>query len=91
MTELNEISRNYSVVVCRPDKCQGVVIVDRVWCPQSKRTKFEPINEISIKYIFESKEQLHYLLGKLRTNGTITREFYVFFFISGSALSVLYG
>ena len=85
------------IVVSKPDKGQGVVIVDRPTYLQSMITlisdqsKFSLISENILKYCFKIEDKVNRFLNKLKKSDIITPETYSELYASGSGPGVLYG
>ena len=86
-----------SIVITRPDKGLGTVILDKLEYISkveeilSDTTKFKRILEDPFKYITKLEDKLARLLRKFLKLKIITDETFKYLFPSGSTLGVLYG
>ena len=94
---LKSFSSDKSIVIAKPDKGRGVVILDRATYVKKMETivsdtsKFSLVREPMLKTIRQVEDKINRLLGKLRSLGMITGELYKRLFVSGSVPGVLYG
>jgi len=97
IAELKKLGRNNDVVVCKPDKGSGVVIVDRSVYVQSMTsiisdpTKFIPIDIPVSKYTMKVEDKINYLLRKLKNLKMLSEDVYNSLRVSGSGPGILYG
>lgn len=94
---LRALSRNDNLIISRPDKCKGVVLLNR---PQyldkmnlilSDNTKFEQIDIPKFKLIFKIEDKVNRVLRSLRDRSFINDELYTNLHSRGSSLCSLYG
>ena len=97
MVELTKLSRNKDVVVCKPDKGRGVVLLDgsRYVQPMHKITgdsiKFVPISEYARKLSVRIEDKTNNFLRELKSSGYIAGYLYRSLHVTGSAPGILYG
>ena len=94
---LRNFSKNDSIVVSRPDKGNGVVVVDRCRYVESMLkiisdpSKFEEIRVPIHKYTIKIEDKINNFLRKLKGCKLLSDEFYKKMFTSGSGPGILYG
>lgn len=94
---LRTFSNNKNIIVCKPDKGRGVVVVDRdVYCRKmqhliSDNTKFEQLLEPIDKYTRKIEDKVNNFLRKIKNKLTIPADTISSLFASGSAPGILYG
>ena len=85
------------LVVSKPDKGRGVVIVDKptyinsMTSIISDQSKFSPISENILKYCFKIEDKINRFLLKIKKLDIITPATYSELYASGSGPGVLYG
>ena len=96
--DLNNLAKDDTIHVTKPDKGRGVVILDKEDYIQKVNTilndptKFEKQQYIDKqKLIIKLEDKVNRYLRTLKKQGTITEEFYDNTFTSGAALGTLYG
>lgn len=94
---LKSLSSNDRIVVCKPDKGRGVVIIDKdTYLTQmnkilSDATKFELLDVSFSKYTIKIEDKINNFLRKLKSLKAITSEVYSSLFCSGTNPGILYG
>lgn len=94
---LKEFASDSSIVVTKPDKGKGVVIVDRqeyvdkVQSLLLDRSKFSVITEPLHKVLLRLEDKVNRLLAKLKKDSIITDRTYNDLHVSGSQPGILYG
>ena len=94
---LKSLKADKSIIVTRPDKGRGTVILDKheyinkVEEILNEKTKFKRILEDPFKYITKIEDKLARILRKLLKLKIITDETFKYLFSSGSSVGVLYG
>ena len=94
---LKSFASNDQVIVCKPDKGRGVVILDRdVYTSKminflSDNCKFQTITDPIDKYTRKIEDKLNNFLRKIKNSTTISEEILKTLFASGSAPGILYG
>ena len=94
---LKEFAADSSIVVTRPDKGRGVVILDKddymkkVKDILSDCSKFSLIKEPIHKVLLQVEDKVNRLLVKLKKSAAITAEVYNELYVSGSTPGVVYG
>jgi len=97
ISDLKKLGSNKDIVVCKPDKGRGVVIVDRSVYDKSMLsiisdpTKFLPIDIPVSKFTLKIEDKINYLLRKLKNSKVISEEVYNNLRVSGSGPGILYG
>jgi len=97
MATIKSIAGNKSIYVTRPDKGNGIVILDRsqyldkVNTILSDQTKFCKVDENEAKLLLRLEDKLNNVLRKLKNNKIISNDIYKECFSSGSTISNLYG
>ena len=94
---LRNFSSDSSIVITRPDKGRGVVILDRSSYVEkmeviiADKSKFSIISDPILKTIRQAEDRINRLLAKLKSLRMISDELYKHLFVSGSTPGVLYG
>ena len=94
---LREFSKNKEIVVCRPDKGRGVVVIDRSKYLENMKqmlqdkTKFRLIKDSIQQCTLVAQDKINRFLRNLLKKKTISPEIYHDLFASGSSPGVLYG
>ena len=94
---LKNISKNENIVISKPDKGNGTVILNKVDYIEKMhnilgdRTKFRKSEEDIYLSTLNMENRINYQLRNLRDNGCISEEEYKQLFVSGSSPSILYG
>ncbi|XP_063603275.1 uncharacterized protein LOC134779202 [Penaeus indicus] len=94
---LNDLSKNKDIIVTRPDKGQGMVIlnksdyIEKMKNILSDKTKFIQIEDDCTSLIIKKEDQLNNMLRKLKDSQSIDKDTYSRLFTSGSKPGVLYG
>jgi len=97
INELKRLASDKSVIVCKPDKGNGVVLVDRCRYVQSMQslisdtTKFVEIKEPIEKYTRKIEDKTNNFLRKLKNNDVLSDDLYKQLYVTGSAPGILYG
>ena len=94
---LKEFSKDESIIVCKPDKGRGIVILDRTEYEQKMHdllqdsTKFKSITDDVSKIIFRQEDSINNFLRNLKKKGIIEDNLYRDLFVSGCCSGILYG
>ena len=94
---LNNFRNNKNIVITRPDKGRGVVILDKTTYKSklndiiSDVTKFQPISEPIEDYTVKVEDRINYLLRKLKKDNIINTQTFQSLYVSGSNPGTLYG
>ena len=94
---LKQLSKNEKLVICRPDKGRGVVIlnksdyISKMNNILSDSSKFVKVNEPLQKVAFRTEDKLNRLLNKLKNSGLIENSLYQSLHSTGSTVGTLYG
>ena len=94
---LKEFAADKSIVVTKPDKGRGVVIldktsyIDKVKSILSDATKFHLINEPVLKTIRQVEDKVNRIISKLKKLSMISDSVYKELHVSGSTPGILYG
>ena len=97
LKSLKSLSRNKDLVVCKPDKSRGVVILDKTTYVLKMtelipdRSKFEIITDPIDRYTRRMEDKLNNFLRKIRSSFDISEEVYKGLLSSGSSPDILYG
>ena len=95
---LQNLAKDSSIHITRPDKGRGVVILDKTdYIEKAEHilkdpTKFEKlIHTDAQKLTIKLEDKINNFLRKMKKTGTISEDFYNAMYSSGSTLSRLYG
>jgi hypothetical protein len=94
---MRKLGQNRDLVICSPDKGNGVVILNKLdyiekMCKTIEdRTKFKPVSTPIIKLIFQIEDKLNRTLLALKKSGYISESTYLNLHASGSSPGILYG
>ena len=94
---LKDLSSNPDLIISRPDKGKGVVLVDKNDYVRSMesiiddRSKFLPLDIPISKYCLKIETKINTFLKKIRSSEFITDDLYRKLFVSGSGPGILYG
>ena len=97
ITLLKQFGSNPNIVVCKPDKGNGIVILDRnIYVEKvlniiSDTSKFTKINDDLNKYVLKIETKINNFLSKLKSLGTISEDIYKSLYVTGSGPGILYG
>ena len=97
MTALKNLSNNKDIIISKPDKGKGVVILDRSQYVSSMEniiadtSKFKLISEPIHKFTTRIEDKINNFLRKLRTSELLSDDLYKRLYVSGSGPGVLYG
>ena len=97
ISELRQLSRNQEIVVCKPDKGKGVVILDESTYIEkmmdiiSDHSKFEVLSETIEKYTTKIENKVNNFLYKIKNAWTIPLDTLSSLHVSGSVPGILYG
>jgi len=97
ISELKKLGSNKNIVVCKPDKGRGVVIVDRADYVKSMLsiisdpTKFLPVDIPVSKFTRKIEDKINYLLRKFKNSKIISDDVYNNLRAIGSGPGILYG
>ena len=94
---LKILSRDENIVILKPDKGNGVVIlnkedyINKVNTILNDSSKFEIVNSDAIKLIHKLESKIRLFLGKLKKDSVITENVYSDLSPTGSRPGILYG
>ena len=94
---LKSLALNKNIVICRPDKGNGVVLLNRSDYNEKMHnilnddTKFKKIGNPEYKQIFFQEDKINRKLRAWKTEGIITDTEYKELYSSGSSFGILYG
>ena len=94
---LKELSKNEHLVITKPDKGKGTVILDKQDYVQkidtilSDGTKFENLGAPLANMIFKTEDKINRYLREMKEENVISESTYDDLFCSGSSFGVLYG
>ena len=94
---IKEFSLNKNIIVSKPDKGRGIVIVDRVDYLNSMHSiisdnsKFSLIDIPIEKFTLKIEDKINTLLRKIKNVGIFSQDIINKLYVSGSAPGVLYG
>ena len=97
IVDLKNLAANKNIIVSKPDKGRGVVLVDRAQYVESMndiisdRSKFEIVDVPVEKYCTRIEDKINNFLRKLKNFKLISSDLYKQLFVSGSAPGILYG
>ena len=97
IARLRKFASDKSIIVTKPDKGRGVVILDRssytdkMETVLQDRSKFVLMSEPILKTIRQVEDKINRLLSKLKSLGMVSEEMYKRLFVSGSTPGILYG
>ena len=97
ISELKGLSANEDSIVSRPDKGNGVVIVDKdryvssMLSLISDQSKFEQINTDVKKYASKVEDKVNSFLCKLKSLNSLSADVYKKLLVSSSGPGILYG
>jgi hypothetical protein len=94
---LKDLAKNKDLIICKPDKGKGVVLVDRNRYNSSLTnlitdpSKFKEITEPIAKIVLKIEDKINNLLRKLKDSAILSSETYFQLHVSGSGPGILYG
>ena len=94
---LKKLAKNKSLVICRPDKGKGVVLlnhhdyVEKMTSVLSDPNKFTEIGSPEFQTIFKIEDKINRSLKHFKDNSSISEETYQSLYSFGSSYSILYG
>ena len=94
---LKELSKDENIVILKPDKGNGVVIlnkqdyINKVKIILNDSSKFEITNITAIKLVHKLETKIRLFLGKLKKDNVITESMYSHLSPTGSRPGILYG
>ena len=94
---LKSLSKKEDLVICRPDKGKGVVLLDRSDYNQkmndilSDNTKFCEVGSPEFSLIFKIEDKINRTLKQLKDDSFISEQTYRSLYSTGSSFGVLYG
>ena len=94
---LRDFSRNSNIIVCKPDKGNGVVVVDKnryvdsIQTIISDQSKFQEITLPIQKYVAKIEDKIINFIRNLKNSKLLSDEYFKQMFTSGSGPGVLYG
>ena len=93
---LKSFSKNSDIIITRPNKCRGVVIMNKndyigkMEDILKDNTKFMEIGSPTFQPIFRIEDKINRLLKNFKDDGTITENSYKDLYCSGASYGVLY-
>ena len=94
---LNDLRNDNTIVIMKPDKGNGVVILDKDDYNQKIDTiladtsKFQLLNEDPVKVTLQRENQVKSLLKKLKAENALSEKNYNELYPTGSRIGILYG
>jgi hypothetical protein len=96
---LKNLGKNESIVITKPDKGKGVVILDRTDYNEkintilADQTKFQKVDDCvnNFKLIYKIEDKINRCLLKFKNNNVISAETYSSLHATGSSYGILYG
>ena len=95
---LRKLGNNRDLIVTKPDKGNGVVIMNRSDYDQkmlhilNDTTKFQPVDDTNqYKIIYRIEDKINRFLSKLKSNKVLSNDMYSDLHVSGSSFGILYG
>ena len=95
---LKKLGSNKNIIITRPDKGNGVVLLDRfdyvnkMLNVLSDHTKFEKVDcPNRYKLIYKIEDRINRFLSKLKNSKVLSQEHYSELYVSGSSFGILYG
>ena len=94
---LKKLSKDKSIVIMRPDKGNGVVLLNtcdyknKVYEILNDSSKFERIHDDALLTMLNKEEKINVFLRNMKSEGVISQELYSELFVSGSKPGILYG
>ena len=95
---LRNLGKNKDLVICRPDKGNGTVLMDKADYIRkmntilNDRSKFSNVHQQDIyKTNLKMEDKINYQLRKLKNNNSISDSEYQDLYVSGSSPPVMYG
>ena len=94
---LKSLAADKSLVICKPDKGRGVVVLDRsdyvnkVTNILSDSSRFRLVSDSIIKTITQVEDKINRFLSKMKRLTLISETLYNSLFVSGSLPGILYG
>jgi hypothetical protein len=94
---LKSLGKNKDIVICRPDKGKGVVIlnkndyISKLNSILNDNTKFSKITELKSKVAFRIEDKLNRFLNKLKNDSIIDQDIYSKLHSTGSSFGIMYG
>ena len=99
ITELKQLSSNKEIIVCKPDKGRGVVLINKkkktylskMLEQISDRAKYEEICESIFKYTLRIEDKINNFLRKLKKSSILSENVFRSLLSTGTAPGILYG
>lgn len=94
---LKDLAKNKDLVICKPDKGKGVVLLNRNDYNEkmnnilSDNTKFVEIGSPEFKLIYKTEDKINRSLKHFKDQSYLSEQSYQSLYSSGSSFSVLYG
>ena len=94
---LKKLSSNRDLIICRPDKGKGIVLLNRADYVEkmnvvlSDQTKFVEVGSPEFSVIFRSEDKINRTLKQFKDQGIINDDTYNSLYSSGSSFGILYG
>ena len=94
---LKKLSSKKNLIICRPDKGKGIVLLDRddyvnkMNVILSDQTKFVEVGFPEFSVIFRAEDKINRTLKQLKDRNIINGDTYNSLFSSGSSFGILYG
>ena len=95
ITDLKLFESNKDIVVYKPDKCNGIVLVDICPCtlgfPITRSLSSPPPHPPIQKFFLKTEDKINNFLLKLKNFKLLSVDTYKLLFLTGSGPGVLYG
>ena len=94
---LDDLKRDSNIVVVKPDKGNGVVVLDKHDYDKKMEnilrdsTKFQRLNDDPVKLTLQRENQLKSFLRTVKKSESILQAAYDQLLLTGSRISILYG
>ena len=94
---LKNLAQKKDIIVCRPDKGRGVVLMNREDYNNKMNTilsdssKFSKIGPPQFSTIFKIEDRINRTIKQLKDDGALSDQAYQSLYSSGSSFSILYG
>jgi len=95
--ELKKLGSNRDIVVCKPDKGNGVVVLDKskyltsMHSILSDTSKFSAVTVPAAKFTRKIEDKINNTLRKLKNLKVLSDDLYKQLFVTGSSAGILYG
>ena len=97
LTILKNLSLKKDLIICKPDKGRGIVLLDKADYVNKMRdiindqTKFSEVDISPAKLAFKIEDRLNRFLSKIKLKSLITNETYNDLYSMGSSFGIMYG